>query len=88
MLSSTARIKAWGNGTAIRLNKEILAALGVNLNDEVELLLENQILTIRAKKRPDIEEMFRDYKGTPETYEIDYETRNWLEMRPKGHELW
>lgn len=84
----TTKIKSWGNGSAIRLNKEILGALGVKIGDEVELSVKKQALIIRAKRRPTLEEMFRDYKGTPESYEIEYETRDWLEMRPAGKELW
>jgi antitoxin component of MazEF toxin-antitoxin module len=82
------QIKAWGNSAAIRLNKEILGALGAKIGDDLDAKIINQTLTLKLKTNQSLDELFRGYYGTPESYSMLFEHQNWLEMQPEGEELW
>ena len=49
-ISQTA-IRRWGNSQGIRLSKEIISSAGLKENDNVEISVDNGIITIK-KARP------------------------------------
>lgn len=80
------QVKQWGNSKAIRLPKDMLAALGVELGDFLELqrMSENEFkLTAVPKKRArvSLQELLAT---TDENFEMDAE---WDTMQPVGKEI-
>jgi antitoxin component of MazEF toxin-antitoxin module len=52
----TTQVKVWGNSKALRLNKEILTALGITANDEVEMAVQNHQLIVTPKHKMTLKE--------------------------------
>ena len=48
-ISQTA-IRRWGNSQGIRLSKEIISSAGLKENDNVEISVDNGIITIKKAK--------------------------------------
>lgn len=48
-ISQTA-IKRWGNSQGVRLSKEIISSAGLKENDNVEISVNNGIITIKKAK--------------------------------------
>lgn len=48
-ISQTA-IKKWGNSQGIRLSKEIISSAGLKENDNVEIIVDDGIITIKKAK--------------------------------------
>ena len=66
-------IQKWGNSCAIRIPVGILEALSIKENDKVEILAEEETITIRkaVKKYKNLDELFLNYDGEYKCYEID-----------------
>lgn len=68
----TTTISKWGNSQGIRLPKEILEVLGVDVKDEVELIVKDHEIVIRRPiKKVSIIELFANFDGTYEEDLID-----------------
>ena len=69
-----AAIKKWGNSQGLRFSREMLEQLDISVNDEVNIeVIDQKIIISKAyPKKVDIEELFKNYKGTYETEEFDW----------------
>ena len=77
------KIKKWGNSQGLRLNKELLTEVGIELDDEVNIEIEDGkiVITKAIKDEIILKELFSEYKGEYKPKEID-----WGE--PEGDEVW
>jgi len=86
----TIRVNRWGNGLGIRLPKEFTDREGITETSRVEVrATSNGLVITRAdepRKHISLEERFKDWDDQP--YEITDEDREWLDMEPKGDEIW
>ena len=46
------KLQKWGNSAAVRLPKEIISQLGLEIGDELETEIQGQTIVIKAVKRP------------------------------------
>ena len=67
-------VRPWGNSQGIRISKELLNLLGITINEEVELSIENNRLIIsKPVQRKTLEEYARPYGGQLGPYsEFDF----------------
>lgn len=88
---STTTIAKWGNSNGIRLPRNFLDQLGLDVNDEVEIKIKGNEIVIKKqakRKYKNLKERMEDFYQCPledikyeETKEIDWGT-------PKGQEIW
>lgn len=78
-----ATIQKWGNSQGIRLPKSLLASIGLNEQDKVELVQGTDSITIRkiTKKHRTLEERMAGFTGAYEFDESDWGS-------PVGGEVW
>jgi len=76
-------IKKWGNSQGLRFSKETLAAIGVQVDDEVNVIVKgHQIIIEKASTdKISLKEVFEGYRKTEHQTEID-----WGEHQ--GEEVW
>lgn len=77
-------VNRWGNSAGIRLPKQVLQKLKIDINDEMDYKIEGEkIILEKVKTVPEftIEELFRDYEGEP-TKERP------IIFRAEGNEKW
>lgn len=75
-------VKKWGNSHAIRLPKNILEALEVEQDDELNIeIIDHSIVVTKAKKELTFEELFKDYSG--DKFHSDIQN-----ITPVGNEKW
>ena len=80
----TTTIQKWGNSQGVRIPKAILESVNWTENEQIIMIVEDGKLIMKKannKKRKNIKELFKDYKGDYKPSEID-----WGE--PKGEEIW
>lgn len=80
----TTTIQKWGNSQGIRIPKMLLDSVNWSENEQIEIKVDNGKLIIektKDRKRKNIKELFKNYKGNYEPEKID-----WGE--PKGEEIW
>lgn len=80
----TTIIQKWGNGQGIKIPKMILESVNWTENEEIIITVEDEKLVIQKaenKKRKNIKELFKDYKGDYKSIEID-----WRDL--EGEEIW
>jgi len=78
----TTRIGKWENDPAIKIPKELLAALQWCENTELTICIQNgKIILEPSKYGKTIGELFKDYEGDYVPKEIDW-------GQPTGDELW
>ena len=67
-------VKPWGNSQGIRISKELLNLLGIGVNEEVDLSIENNRLIIsKSVQRKTLEEYAQPYGGRLGPYnEFDF----------------
>ena len=67
-------VKPWGNSQGIRISKELLNLLGITVNEEVDLSVDNNRLIIsKSIQRKSLEEYARPYGGKLGPYtEFDF----------------
>ena len=67
------KIQKWGNSGALRIPKAILETASIKENDKVEILADENGITIRkaSRKFKNLDELFADYKGTYPCEDID-----------------
>ena len=79
-----SNVKKWGNGSAIRLSKELLAAAGFKDTEDIEIVAEPEQIIIKKRRNVQtLEEMFADYNTF---YEPTEEDSTWLNMPKTGSE--
>ena len=75
-MSSTMKtiVRPWGNSQGIRISKELLNLLGISLNEEVDLSIEdNRLIISKPISRKSLEEYARPYGGKLGPYkEFDF----------------
>ena len=77
-------VNRWGNSAGIRLPKQVLQKLKIDINDEMDYKIEGEkIILEKVNTVPEftIEELFRDYEGEP-TKERP------IIFRAEGNEKW
>ena len=77
-------VNKWGNSAGIRLPKQVLQKLKIDINDEMDYKIEGEkIILEKVNTVPEftIEELFRDYEGEP-TKEKP------IIFRAEGNEKW
>lgn len=77
-------VNRWGNSAGIRLPKQVLQKLKIDINDEMDYKIEGEkIILKKVNSVPEftIEELFRDYEGEP-TKEKP------IIFRAEGNEKW
>ncbi|MDO5331968.1 MAG: AbrB/MazE/SpoVT family DNA-binding domain-containing protein [Bacillota bacterium] len=83
-MKKKAKVFALGNSSGIRFTKEMMEALNLQQNDEIEYeILDNQTISIKkaiSKKEKSFDDFFKDYKGEYSCEEIDFGS-------PVGREL-
>ena len=68
--SVKATIRPWGNSQGIRISKELLNRLGIAVNEEVNLSIDNDSLVIRKTvQRKTLEEYAKPFGGKLGPYE-------------------
>ena len=80
----TTTIQKWGNSQGIRIPKMLLDSVNWSENEQIAIKVDNGKLIIektKDRKRKNIKELFKNYKGNYEPEKID-----WGE--PKGEEIW
>ena len=80
----TTTIQKWGNSQGIRIPKMLLDSVNWSENEQITIKVDNVKLIIektKDRKRKNIKELFKNYKGNYEPEKID-----WGE--PKGEEIW
>ena len=67
-------VRPWGNSQGIRISRELLSLLGISVNEEVDLSVEQDRLVIRKSvQRKSLEEYARPYGGKLGPYtEFDF----------------
>ena len=67
-------VKPWGNSQGIRISRELLSLLGITVNEEVDLFIENDRLIIsKPVQRKSLEEYAQPYGGKLGPYhEFDF----------------
>jgi antitoxin MazE len=76
-----AQVSRWGNSQGIRISKKMLEHVGIELNDEVEIIAKNNTLVIKPAKKKTIDWYLEGYER-PEADE------SWEDIEPKGREVW
>ena len=76
-----ATIKKWGNSQGVRISKEMLAGLGIKVDDKVEIKQNDDKITITPVRDNKLKMLLSEWKGTYDEKEID-----WGE--PQGREIW
>lgn len=65
-------IQKWGNSQALRLPKALLNQLGLHENDDVEISVSGETLSIRkAPKAKTLDDLFAGYTGDFTCCELD-----------------
>jgi antitoxin MazE len=73
------QIVKWGNSQGLRLPKKLLQDAGINLNDKVDVIPDNNTLIIKPQKKP-LSWYLDGYDDKPDRYD-------WGADEPKGREL-
>ncbi len=76
-------IKKWGNSQGLRFSKDILDAIGISVDDEVNVEVEDHKIVISKAKntKVNLKELFKTYDGDYVTEEVDWGTH-------QGDEIW
>jgi len=79
------KIQKWGNSQGVRIAKNILADVGLNVGDEVEISVKDGSITISATKRKrgrhSLEELVARIPENYQVAEVDW-------GKPVGKEIW
>ncbi|MDY7524660.1 AbrB/MazE/SpoVT family DNA-binding domain-containing protein [Sphingomonas sp. 10B4] len=72
------QLAKWGDDFAVRLPKEMVEALAVELGEELDVRIQNGSLRIRRKRtRADVLESLKRFQGwMPEDFKFDREEAN------------
>lgn len=75
------KIQKWGNSQGLRLSKELLSELDINVGDEVEVSTRHGALIIKPSRRYDLDELLSDIPDDYTATEMDW-------GKPSGKEVW
>lgn len=65
-------IQKWGNSQGIRIPKSVLAAAQMNENDDVEIIVTQEAITLRkVRRRRSLDDLFAGYRGDYQPVEFD-----------------
>ena len=76
-----SQVSKWGNSQGVRISKKLLQSVGIELNDEVEIMARNHTLIIKPVVKNTIDWYLEGYDGESDRY--DWEDSE----NPKGREL-
>ena len=78
-----ARIRKWGNSQGLRFSKEMLAGLGIDIDDKVNIeIVDKKIVIYKAEEDEfRLSDLFEEYDGSYKPGEIDW-------GKKKGDEEW
>lgn len=82
-------IKKWGNSLATRIPKAVVEAIGLRLDQAVDIEAVNGkivITPIEKKKEYKLDELLSQCK--PGAMKLDKEDKEWLNAVPVGREVW
>ncbi len=66
-------IQKWGNSQGIRIPKKALAAASLRENDDVEIIVSENTITLRkARRYRSLDELFAGYTGDYQPTEFDF----------------
>ena len=67
-------IKKWGNSQGLRFSKEMLAAAGIQIDDEVTIEIKGKQIVIEKSGNDEIclKELFDDYRNDTKQEEMDW----------------
>jgi len=78
MLSQVAK---WGNSQGVRISKKMLHSVGIDLNDQVEIIAKDDFLILAPTRKKTLEWYLDGYDGVLDRYD-------WGNSKaPKGREL-
>jgi len=78
MLSQVAK---WGNSQGVRISKKMLQGVGIEINDQVEIIAKDDFLVIVPTRKKNLEWYLEGYEGELDRYD-------WGDSEaPKGREL-
>ena len=83
-MSHEISISKWGNSQGLRIPKNIIDALHINIGDKVKMFIENNravIEPVKKKKTYNIDELISDIP-------LDYKKDNEQLVEPIGKEIW
>ncbi|GHU55664.1 hypothetical protein FACS1894132_12090 [Clostridia bacterium] len=77
MISQVAK---WGNSQGLRIDKNLLDSIGLNIGDNIEIIKQNDMLILKPQKSRTINWFLEDYERSDDGWENVSE--------PKGREEW
>ena len=81
----STRVQKWGNSQGVRLSKALLAEAEIAVGDEVELAVQDGVVTIRPARRVrgrhDLSDLVRRLPKGHRAREVDWGA-------PAGREVW
>jgi antitoxin MazE len=75
------QIVKWGTSQGIRIPKTLLANIGIEVNEPVELTAQEGMLIIKPIEEKTIDWYLEDYERPEDTTWEEYN-------EPRGHEVW
>ena len=69
----TVKLQKWGNSQGIRIPKEVLKSVNIKENDKIVVMVkDDKIILVKEKKKKNINDLFKNYKGegSPEEYDF------------------
>ncbi|EAC4365711.1 AbrB/MazE/SpoVT family DNA-binding domain-containing protein [Listeria monocytogenes] len=79
---TTVSIKKWGNSKAVRLPNNVLNALNIQENDQLNVeVINNQLILTKTVEELTIDDLFANYHG--EVFHTEVQ-----EFEPIGDEKW
>lgn len=74
-------VQKWGNSLAIRIPSRIAETISIKQGSEMELSIENQVLTLKVKrKNPTLEELLSKINSENRHSEVDFGEREGNEL--------
>ncbi len=69
----TTTVQKWGNSLAVRIPTRIAEAISIEQGSEIELSVENQVITLKPKKKkPTLEELLAQVTPENRHVEVDF----------------
>ncbi len=81
-----AEIKRWGNSAAIRIPAQLIRALGLSVDNPVDMRLEDGRIVIEPIQTPEYRLESLLEASTVEQFALEGDDREWLDAPPMGRE--
>jgi antitoxin MazE len=79
------KVQAWGNSQGLRLNKQLLADVGIEVGDEVDATIHDGSIIVTPVKnvrgKCNLKELIKQIPNDYQTKEVDW-------GKPNGKEVW